>query len=156
ALIESLPFDFWARDIDGRCFSQNAATRAHWGDLLGKRPEDEKLPAHVVEAWLANNRRALAGERVTDERSYEVNGRQMHIMSVLAPIRMGADVIGTLGVNIDLTEQKRADHERSRALDALRESEEKLRLAVHAAGIGIWTWAIDADVVTWNDALCAI
>src|SRR5262245_15198057 len=59
ALIESLPFDFWARDRDGYCFSQNATTRANWGDLTGKRPEDEDLPADVIEAWLANNKRAL-------------------------------------------------------------------------------------------------
>jgi PAS domain S-box-containing protein len=156
ALIESLPFDFWARDREGYCFSQNAATRAKWGNLIGKRPGDLQLPASIVEAWLANNRRALAGERVTDERTYEVNDRTAHVLSVLSPIRMGEAIIGTLGVNIDMTELKRADMDRSRALDALRESEEKLRLAVHAAGIGIWSWDLDTDAVTFNDALCAI
>jgi hypothetical protein len=34
ATVESLPFDFWARDREGYCFSQNATARANWGDLL--------------------------------------------------------------------------------------------------------------------------
>ena len=38
ATIESLPFDFWARDREGYCFSQNATARANWGELLHKRP----------------------------------------------------------------------------------------------------------------------
>jgi PAS domain S-box-containing protein len=156
ALIESLPFDFWARDRDGYCFSQNAAARANWGDLTGRRPEDQELPAPVVEAWLANNRRALAGEKVIDERTYEVDGKARHVLTVLAPIRMGDAIIGTLGVNIDRSEQAEADAARARALEALRESDEKLRLAVQAAGIGIWSWTEHDDGATWNDTLCAI
>ena len=156
ALIESLPFDFWARDAEGYCFSQNATARAHWGDLLGKRPQDLPLPGPVVEAWLANNRRALAGETVSGERAYDVNGAEVFVHNVLAPIRMGDAIIGTLGVNIDVTDRKRADAARLRALEALRESEEKLRLVVRTSGIGLWSWDVRADRVTWEDELCAI
>ena len=64
ATIESLPFDFWARDREGYCFSQNTTTLENWGDLLHKRPEDLSLPPRVLEAWLDNTRRALSGEIV--------------------------------------------------------------------------------------------
>jgi PAS domain S-box-containing protein len=93
---------------------------------------------------------------VTDERTYEVNGQTTHVLGILSPIRMGDRILGTLGVNIDLTEQKRSDMARARALDALRESEEKLRLAVQAAGIGIWSWGIDGEGAALNDELSAI
>lgn len=156
ALIESLPFDFWARDRDGYCFSQNATTRTNWPGLLGKRPEDMPLPPSVVEAWLANNRRALAGETVSGENTYELAGKTTHVQNVLAPIRMGNEIVGTLGVNIDITDRVRADEERVRALEALRESEEKLRLAVQAAGIGLWSWDFRTDKVSWDERLCAI
>lgn len=35
--------------------------------------------------------------------------------------------------------------------DALRESEERLRLATTAAGIGVWEWDVVADEITWSD-----
>ena len=97
ATIESLPFDFWARDREGYCFSQNAAAHANWGNLLHKRPQDSSIPPHVIERWLANNRRALAGEVVRGDVEYTRNGETRHNHNVLAPIRMGDAIVGTLG-----------------------------------------------------------
>jgi PAS domain S-box-containing protein len=156
ATIESLPFDFWARDRVGYCFSQNTTTLENWGSLLGKRPEDMGLPADVVEIWLANNRRALSGEVVRGDVSYDARGQVRHFHNVLAPIRMDDAIVGTLGVNIDITERKRAESELSQALHALRASKEKLRIAVDAAGIGLWSWETWTDAVAWEDRLCAI
>jgi len=156
ATIESLPFDFWARDREGYCFSQNATARDHWGDLLQKRPEDMGLPAEIVATWLSNNRRALAGEIVRGDVSYETRGEVRDFHNVLAPIWLDESIVGTLGVNIDVTDQKRAEVELSQAHHALRASQEKLRMAVDAAGIGLWNWDIRTDVVVWEDRLCAI
>jgi PAS domain S-box-containing protein len=156
ATIESLPFDFWARDREGYCFSQNSTTRNNWGDLLHKRPEDMGLPTEVVETWLANNRRALAGEIVHGDVTYSNAGEARDVHNVLAPIHMDDSIVGTLGVNIDITEHKRAEAALSRTLDALRASEEKLRMATDAAGIGLWSWDTRNDLVTWEAPLCAI
>ena len=157
ATIESLPFDFWARDREGYCFSQNATTRENWGDLLHKRPEDMGFSPEVVETWLANNRRALSGEIVRGDVSYKTpRGDAREVHNVLAPIRMDDAIVGTLGVNIDVTERKRTEAELSRALHALRASQEKLRMAVDAAGIGLWSWDTRTDHVAWEEQLCAI
>jgi PAS domain S-box-containing protein len=48
-------------------------------------------------------------------------------------------------VNVGLLERQRA------AEAALRASEERLRLAVDAGGIGIWDWNVPANKVTWTD-----
>jgi PAS domain S-box-containing protein len=48
-------------------------------------------------------------------------------------------------VNVGLLEKQRA------AEAALRASEERLRLAVDAGGIGIWDWNVPANKVTWTD-----
>ena len=37
AAVESLPFDFWAMDQDGRYVLQNSASVQHWGTDLGLR-----------------------------------------------------------------------------------------------------------------------
>ncbi|MBL9026380.1 MAG: PAS domain S-box protein [Myxococcales bacterium] len=147
ATIESLPFDFWARDSQGYCFSQNATTMSNWGDLRNKRPQDMGLPAEVVELWLSNNRRALAGEIVRGDRDFTKDGVKRSVHNILAPIRMGDAIVGTLGVNIDITERKRAESERLEALRALRASQEMLRLAAEASGIAFWSWSEGKDIV---------
>ena len=40
AMVDNTPIEIWARDLEGRCIMENAAVVAHWGSLLGKRPED--------------------------------------------------------------------------------------------------------------------
>jgi PAS domain S-box-containing protein len=149
AAIESMPFEFWARNREGYCISQNAMVRENWGDLLHKRPEDMGFPAPVIETWLENNRRALSGEVVRGDVEYPTASGTRHVHNVLAPIRVGDAIVGTLGVNIDITEQRRT-------LLALRESEEKLRMAVDAAGIGLWSWDPAVDDVRWEPTLSAI
>jgi two-component system, cell cycle sensor histidine kinase and response regulator CckA len=149
ATVEGLPFDFWARDKEGYCFSQNATCKANWGDLLDRRPEDMPLPASVIEIWLSNNRRALAGEIVRGDVQYATDRGIREFHNVLAPIRLGDEIVGTLGVNIEVTD-------RNRALEALRESEEKLRVAVEAAGVGLWSWEPARDHLVWEPTICAI
>ena len=43
--------------------------------------------------------------------------------------------------------------ERKQVEDALRESEERLGLAVSAAQVGIWDWDLKSDIVIWDDVM---
>jgi PAS domain S-box-containing protein len=52
------------------------------------------------------------------------------------PLRM-------LGLNYDITARKRIEED-------LRESEERLRLAQEAGGIGSWDWDLSTDTVIWS------
>ena len=45
---------------------------------------------------------------------------------------------------------------KSRETDALRASEERLRLAVEGANVGIWVWEIEANRLIWSDRLKAM
>ncbi|MBC7470643.1 MAG: PAS domain-containing protein, partial [Ramlibacter sp.] len=42
------------------------------------------------------------------------------------------------------------------AEDALRQSEERLRMALDAGQVGIWDWDISADRVTWSERIYAL
>ena len=128
AAIESLPFDFWARDRDGVCVSQNTACFARWGKLVGHRPEDSDASPEVIAVWLANNARALAGEIVRGDVDYVVGGEVRHIHNILAPIRQGDEIVGTLGVNLDLTELRRLEHK-------LREAQRLETIGLLAGGV---------------------
>src|SRR6185312_13313126 len=132
ATIESLPFDFWARDRDGVCVSENSTTRKHWGSLLDKRPQDTDAPPEAIAVWIANNSRALAGEIVHGDVDYVVGGELRHVHNIVGPIRQGDEIVGTFGVNIDLTD--------------LRRLERKLREAQRLETIGLLAGGVAHDI----------
>ncbi|MEI7770229.1 MAG: ATP-binding protein [Chloroflexales bacterium] len=109
AIIDNIPFEFWARDLEERCFMQNAALVQHWGSILGQRPEDASVSPEDHAIWKTNNRRALDGEVVHEEVAYRVGGQMRSYHSIVAPIRIGDTTQGILGMNIDITERKQAE-----------------------------------------------
>jgi PAS domain S-box-containing protein len=106
AIIESLPFDFFALDRSGRYVIQNAVCRENWGDVIGQRPADLLVDSETRALWESNNRRAFAGEVVTERVSFPVKGELRHFQNVIMPILSGREIVGIQGINIDLTENQ--------------------------------------------------
>ena len=127
ATIDCLPFNFFAIGLDGRYMLQNAVSKAHQGgDAIGKLPEEVCPNKHDLDIWADNNRRAFAGEKVEGEVTLWLEGEERFYYNIIAPIRGGEELLGILGVNIDITERKRAEEALRKANDEL---EEKVRRA---------------------------
>lgn len=107
--IESLPFDFWICDADGRYIMNNATCRAHWGSHIGQRPQESDVTPAVTALWAETNRRVLSGETLRYETSYGVGDEQRDVEAILAPVHSDGRIIGLVGVNIDITERKQAE-----------------------------------------------
>lgn len=120
AAIESLPFDFWALDSDGRYVLQNASSVKVWGDRLGRRVSELDIAPEVAAYWQSKDRRAFAGEVVDVDAEYDVGGEKRYYREISGPIRDGDQIRGILGVNIDITERKRIEA-------ALRASQQMLQ-----------------------------
>jgi two-component system cell cycle sensor histidine kinase/response regulator CckA len=96
--------------------------------------------------------RVLRGETVFGEAipSTVPSGATHYFDRHYSPLRGDSgSVVGVVGIVRDVTE-------RHNAQEALRASEEKLRMAVEASDIGIWSWDTVTDDVVWEPALSAI
>lgn len=109
ALIDNLPFDVWALDLHGRYVLQNAHSRAAWGNVLGKRPEELDLPPDLLAEWIEEDRRALDGEVVRTERTVERGGTSRVLANIIAPIVVDNETHGVLGVSMDVTDVRTAE-----------------------------------------------
>lgn len=151
AIIESLPFDVFAIGADGRCFMQNAASIRKWGNKIGTSPAESTESRETVEQWLENNRRAFSGETVSNYTEYVIAGERRFVHEIILPIKdAGGNIFGILGINIDQTEQKRAE-------ENLRMSEEKFATAFRLSPDSININRLDdGTYVNVNDGFCAI
>lgn len=151
AIIESLPFEFFALDTDGRYFMQNAVAIRNWGYKIGTSPDEGSEPREIVERWLENNRRAFSGETVSNYVEYRIAGESRFIHEIVQPINDGGGTtLGILGINIDHTEQKRIE-------ENLRMSEEKFATAFRLSPDSININRLDdGTYINVNDGFCAI
>lgn len=145
AAIECLPFGLWALGPEGRYIMENAANRSVWGEVVGRSPAEVAGDEKTLSLWLDNNRRAWAGEKVEGEAELTAKGEIRTYRNVIAPIRMGGHIIGILGVNVDITERKRAE-------EALRFSEAKYRRLYDSMRDAFVSVTMDGKIQEYNEA----
>lgn len=119
AVIESLPFDFWMNDLSNRTVLQNSHSRRLWGEQFGTHMADVQSDPDILARWEDSNTRALAGDTVTGEITYVVDGTPRVFRNIVAPVVDNDTIIGIFGANIDITDLKRALHDRDVLLQEL-------------------------------------
>jgi PAS domain S-box-containing protein len=127
AIVESLPFRVYACDTAGRCILQNPVSIRDFGHFLGRLPSELPLPEENIRNWQDSMARALAGEVVWKEQAVPIGGEIRHYRYVVAPIRDGDMIRGTVGVDIDITDLRRAEQALADAETRQRDAFERLR-----------------------------
>ena len=119
--------------------------------LVGRNPLDWVHPddAQVVQAALARVVNRTNPGTPTEYRIRHAAGEWRYMESVAINLLDNPGIQGIVLTSRDVTERKRAEA-------ALRDSEERVRLALEAARSGTWSWDIQADCVTWSEEAARI
>ena len=131
--MDSIPMDFWAMDEKGCYILQNESSKRIWGNLVGKTIDIVNENVEVVEQWRINNQRAFNGESVKEEIILTIKGQKKPYINIVQPIWDGKKVIGIIGTNLNISDLRETEQ-------ALRDSEERLRLALEASRAAMWDW----------------
>jgi PAS domain S-box-containing protein len=160
--VDSLPDPVTTCDAAGRATYMNAA----YSQLIGRTIEAglplESHAAHY-DLYHADGRpfesqelplqkAALTGEAVRNVELIQrsSSGEEVVLRVNASPLRdTGGRVTGAVAVCRDTTTERRAQ-------DALRESEERLRLALQAARAGAWRWDIATGAMDWSEEYYAL
>jgi PAS domain S-box-containing protein len=94
------------------------------------------------------NESVARGERATYEAEFRLrhkDGHYVHVLSRGFPVRRepGGPVVRIVGTHLDLTERRQAEA-------ALRENEERLKLAFAGAQEGVWDWNLETGAVVYS------
>lgn len=144
AIIENIPYDFWARDAELRCFLQNSASKRMWGNMIGKLPEN--IPVDESDKILMHQllQRVSQGEIVNEEiQMADESGVVYDFQTLIAPILLNEKLQGVLGLNIDITDRKQVEK-------ALIQNEEKFRNIFDSSTDAIVIHTIEGTIIEMN------
>ena len=144
--------------VTGEFYANDAFFR-----MLGyERPMgDRNLLPHAVALLSRRERKAVIGRIQRELRSaghYELelrmrasSGAYRWILSRGRVVERDSrgDPVRVVGTHVDITERKQAERQ-------IRESREKLMLAIDGARLGTWHWDIPSNVLLWSDYMCEL
>ena len=130
SFIDNVPFEIWARDINGIGILENKKLIEHFESILGHSPKEfSKKNSEVALLWENNNKRVINGEIIDEEVVYTIGNQSRIYQQILFPIHNNTDIIGIAGFNIDITPRKSAEI-------ALNESQDQLKMfAAHLQSV---------------------
>lgn len=150
SMLENLPVDFWARDKDGRGIIQSRLSKEHWGDFCSANFDAQSRHPINAEKWKAKHDRLYAGETIEQEEVLVLADERHRIFhSMGAPIVMQGEVVGILGINLDITER--------RYIEAQLERERVLSKAIIDSVPGLlYLYEQNGRLVRWNRMHCEL
>jgi PAS domain S-box-containing protein len=137
-LIDAMPDNIYVKDQDCRLALVNVAQARNLGldspDEAWGKTSFEWYPADVARRIRENDLAVMrTGQTITFEELYvDAVGEERWVSTTKAPLRdIDGNVIGLVGISRDITGSKQAG-------EALRQANERLRVALKNTGILVW------------------
>jgi len=150
AIVESSQDAIVSKSLDGVIRTWNKAAERMFGysaeEAIGQNivliipPELRKEEKEII-SQLKKGKKIHHFETVRVGKS----GKKINVSLSISPVRNSAgEIVGASKIARDITDTMRTE-------SALKESEERLRMALEAGQIGVWDWDMVTDKIYWND-----
>lgn len=147
---ENAPVMLWMGDVNGKCLYLNAAQREFWGVSPADVPRFDwnttLLPDDREKLFEPFGRAMQAHTAFTVEARYRRSDGEVRLLQTDGRPRFGpgGEFVGMIGVNVDVTERRRAEQK-------LRESEMRYRSALTVGGMGNWETDFVSGTRIWSE-----
>jgi len=148
ALVEGISHIIFTTDTKGRFTYVSPVIHQVLGytstELIGK----------YIYTLVPSEERHILGEKLKEAQEGNLSPNDFEMIDksggvhwgriIAQPLIEGEKVTGITGLIGDITELKKSE-------EALRESEEKLKLAIEGSGVGLWDWRVQSGEMVIND-----
>jgi len=146
----------WGTSPAGEFFDREAG----WSEYTGQSPDDaggfgwlSQVHPDDVAALHGVWSHAARTEQVfeTRYRLHHHSGEFRRVQVRGVPVRADGQVVEWIGTFSDIEDSLRAEEALDQKTEALRQSEERLRFAIEASGVGAWHWNVETGEIAWNE-----
>lgn len=153
AIVNHSPAVIFLKDRHGRYlltnrrFEEIARAGGIEGPYLG-RSDADLLPPALAARFRADDLEVMESRQVKIyEETEEFGGAIRTGLTTKFPLfNETGEVYAVCGINLDITDRVKAE-------TALKQSEERLRLALEAGRMGVWDWHLHTNEIKWSDNL---
>ena len=141
ALVEGISHIIFTTDIKGRFTYVSPVIQ----QVLGYSPKE--LIGKYVYTLVPSEERHILGEKLKEAQDGKISPNDFRMMDktgtvrwgriIAQPLIEGEKITGITGLIGDITDLKYGEQ-------ALKESEEKLKLAIEGSGVGLWDWRVQS------------
>jgi PAS domain S-box-containing protein len=148
-LSEDAPVMIWMSDAQGHCLYLNRVLRDFWGveldDIAGFDFQTTIHPDDAARVAGEMMNAAIGRVPVLVEGRYRrsADGTYRWLRTQARPRLIGDEFVGMTGANVDVTDEREAER-------TLRESEQRLRVALSAGRMGTWRHDIRTGEEIWD------
>ena len=151
-LMENVPDQIYFKDLNSKFIWVNKIVAKRFGlknpeEIVGKTDFDFFTNEHAEEAYAVEQKIIKAGIPILglEEKETWPDGKFTWVSTTKLPLYDSrGKIIGTFGISRDITKQKKWE-------EALRVSEERLRLVIEATSDAIWDWNLITNEVYYSD-----
>jgi PAS domain S-box-containing protein len=155
SVINSIPDLIFVKDKKGVYLACNRS----FSEFIGGKREDiigvtdyQFFDRETAENFLENDRKLMAsGQTLQNDKwvTYPDGSRVLLDTLNIPFLNSDGHVIGVVGISRDITE-------RYLAQKTLKQSEERLSLALDVMNLGVWDWSLQSDITAWDDRMYKI